>query len=43
MLDEMFIGDVKRYALVDITPQDLQFIAATEGVPPSGFTAPASN
>ena len=36
MLDEMFISDVKRYALVDITPQDLQFIGATEGQAPSG-------
>ena len=43
MLDEMFIGDVKRYALVDITPQDLQFIGATEGQAPSGTTtAPAA-
>jgi biopolymer transport protein ExbD len=38
MLDEMFISDVKRYALVDITPQDLQFIGATEGSPPTGTT-----
>src|SRR5690349_2322979 len=36
MLDEMFISDVKRYALVEITPQDLQFIGATEGQAPSG-------
>jgi biopolymer transport protein ExbD len=43
MLDEMFISDVKRYALVDITPQDLQFIGATEGSPPTGTTgAPAA-
>lgn len=41
MLDEMFIGDVKRYALVDITPQDLQFIGATEGTPPTGATPAA--
>lgn len=40
MLDEMFISDVKRYALVDITPQDLQFIGATEGQAPSGASAP---
>lgn len=39
MLDEMFISDVKRYALVDITPQDLQFIGATEGQAPSGAGA----
>jgi biopolymer transport protein ExbD len=42
MLDEMFISDVKRYALVDITPQDLQFIGATEGSPPTGAGAPAA-
>jgi biopolymer transport protein ExbD len=42
MLDEMFISDVKRYALVDITPQDLQFIGATEGTPPTGAGAPAA-
>lgn len=41
MLDEMFIGDVKRYALVDITPQDLQFIGATEGATPTGATPAA--
>lgn len=35
MLDEMAIGDVKRYALVDITPADLQFIGGTEGTAPS--------
>ena len=49
MLDEMFISDVKRYALVDITPQDLQFIGATEGQAPSSTgaapttTPPAGN
>jgi biopolymer transport protein ExbD len=42
MLDEMFISDVKRYALVDITSQDLQFIGATEGSPPTGAGAPAA-
>jgi hypothetical protein len=41
MLDEMFIGEVKRYALVKITPQDMQFVAATEGTaPPPATTAP---
>ena len=39
ILDEMFISDVKRYAIVDITPQDLQFIGATEGQAPSGAGA----
>jgi biopolymer transport protein ExbD len=45
MLDEMFISDVKRYALVDITPQDLQFIGASEGTapPPAATTPPAGN
>lgn len=42
MLDEMAIGDVKRYALVDITPQDLQFIGATEGTAPAP-APPAGN
>src|SRR5688572_3383981 len=42
MLDEMFISDVKRYALVDITPSDLQFIGASEGTPPTGAGAPAA-
>jgi biopolymer transport protein ExbD len=35
MLDEMAIGEVKRYALVDITPQDLQFVNASEGTAPA--------
>lgn len=44
MLDEMFISDVKRYALVDITPGDMQFIGGTEGTgPPPTTTPPAGN
>ena len=38
ILDEMLISDIHRYALVDITPQDLQFIGASEGTTP-----PAAN
>jgi biopolymer transport protein ExbD len=41
MLDEMAIGDVKRYALVDITPADLQFIGGTEGTAPAAPPAEA--
>ncbi|HTG56669.1 MAG TPA: biopolymer transporter ExbD [Niabella sp.] len=37
MLDEMTINDVKRYALVDISDVELQFVKASEG----GTAAPA--
>lgn len=37
MLDEMTINDVKRYALVDISEVEMQFVKASEG----GGTAPA--
>lgn len=33
LLDEMLINDIKRYALVDITPQDMAFVNASEGGP----------
>jgi biopolymer transport protein ExbD len=31
MLDEMTINNVKRYAMIDITPQELEVVKATEG------------
>jgi hypothetical protein len=30
MLDEMKIDDVHRFALVDITPDELKYVTATE-------------
>jgi len=36
ILDEMAINDVQRFALIDITPQENQFVNAT------GAAAPAS-
>jgi hypothetical protein len=41
MLDEMTINDVKRYALVDITPSDMQFVTASEGGQPAAPPATA--
>ena len=39
VLDEMLINEVKRYALVDITPQDMEFVKVSEG---GVSTAPAN-
>jgi biopolymer transport protein ExbD len=45
ILDEMAINDVKRYALVDITPQDMAFVSVSEGgapAPTPAATTPAA-
>jgi len=34
ILDEMKIDDVRRYALVDISPDEYKFVALTEGASP---------
>jgi biopolymer transport protein ExbD len=35
ILDEMTINNVKRYAMIDITPQEYQVVQATEGSTPA--------
>lgn len=35
LLDEMTINDVKRYALVDISDVEMQFVKASEGAAPA--------
>jgi biopolymer transport protein ExbD len=43
MMDEMTINEIKRFALVDISPVENQLIHATEGTPmPASTTAPAA-
>ena len=36
MLDEMQIADIKRYAVVDIFPGEVELINATQGTAPAG-------
>lgn len=36
MLDEMQIADIKRYAIVDVFPGEIELIKATQGGPPAG-------